>query len=118
MNDSGKSDGSVVPAKRPNEAGRPVEEVVEGRAPAKGNPPQRNAPRTQSRTGALSALERIRQAARKEKKARFTALLHHVYDIERLRVAYLALELYWPSVNVTERVDCCGEDRRPRARPA
>jgi group II intron reverse transcriptase/maturase len=49
-------------------------------------------PRTQSRTGTPSALERVRQAARKDRKQRFTALLHHVYDIERLRAAYLAIQ--------------------------
>ena len=32
-----------------------------------------------------SALERIRQVARKEKEAKFTALWHHVYAVERLR---------------------------------
>jgi group II intron reverse transcriptase/maturase len=49
-------------------------------------------PRTQSRIGTPSALERVRQAARKDRKQQFTALLHHVYDIERLRTAYLALQ--------------------------
>src|SRR6266496_4266273 len=47
--------------------------------------------RTQSRQGMSSALERIRQAARRDKRQRFTALLHHVYDIERLGAAYFAL---------------------------
>lgn len=31
-------------------------------------------------------------AARQQKQLRFTALLHHVYDVERLRRAYLALK--------------------------
>jgi group II intron reverse transcriptase/maturase len=66
--------------------------VVEGRGLAKGNSPERNAPRTQSRAGAPSALERVRQAALKDRRQRFTALLHHVYDVERLRAAYLALK--------------------------
>ncbi len=92
MNSRGKSDGSVVPQKPPNTAGRPAAEAVEGRGPAKGNPPKRNALRTQSRAGAPSALERVRQAARRDRKQRFTALLHHVYDIERLRAAYLGLK--------------------------
>jgi group II intron reverse transcriptase/maturase len=39
-----------------------------------------------------SALERVRQAAEKDRRQRFTALLHHVYDVERLRAAYLALK--------------------------
>jgi hypothetical protein len=51
---------------------------VEGRCPAEGNPNQQNAPRTQRRISAPSALERIREAARKDRKVKFTALLHHV----------------------------------------
>ena len=92
MNGRGKSDSSIVPAKSPNKAEEPAAEAVEGRGLAKGNSPERNALRTQSRESAPSALERVRQAARKERKQRFTALLHHVYDVERLRVAYLALK--------------------------
>lgn len=87
MNERGKSDGQVVPVKPPNKAGQQAAEAVEGRGPAKGNPNQQNASRTQSRHSAHSALERVRQAARKDKKARFTALLHHV-TIERLRAAF------------------------------
>jgi len=59
---------------------------------AKGNSLGRNALRTQRRGGAPSALERVRQAARRNSKQRFTALLHHVCDIERLRAAYFALK--------------------------
>jgi len=92
MNGRGKSDSPVVPGKPPNNAGQPAAEVVEGRGLAKGNLPERNAPRTQSRAGAPSALERVRQAARKDRKQRFTALLHHVHDVARLRSAYFALK--------------------------
>ncbi len=92
MDGRGKSDGSVVPEKPPNNVGKPAAEAVEGRGPAKGNSPERNAPRTQRREGAPSALERVRQAAEKDRRQRFTALLHHVYDRERLRTAYLALK--------------------------
>ena len=92
MNDRGKSDSSVVPGKPPNKAEEPAAEVVEGRGLAKGNSRERNAPRTQGRSNAPSALERVRQAAQKERKQRFTALLHHVYDIDRLRTAYFALK--------------------------
>ena len=78
MNEPRKSDSPIVPMKSPNKAGQPVAEEVEGRGLAKGTPPQQNAPRTQCRTGARSALERVRQAASKDKKLRFTALLHHI----------------------------------------
>jgi RNA-directed DNA polymerase len=90
-NGRGKSDSFTVPAKSPNQAEGPAAEATEGRELAKGNSPERNALRTQGWESTLSALERVRQAARKDKKQRFTALLHHIYDIERLRTAYLAI---------------------------
>ena len=92
MHDRGKSDGAVVPMKPSNEAARAAEERVEGRDPAKGSSLEGNASRTQRRGDAHSALERVRQAARTDMKQRFTALFHHVYDIGRLRDAYLALK--------------------------
>lgn len=92
MNDRGKSDSSVVPEKPSNDVGQPTEEMVEGRVLAKGNSPESNAFRTQRRGDASSALERVRRAARKDRKQKFTALFHHVYDVERLRAAYFALK--------------------------
>jgi group II intron reverse transcriptase/maturase len=65
---------------------------VEGRGLAKGNTLEQNASRTPSRQDAPSALERIRQAAQRDRQQRFTALLHHVYDTDRLRQAYFALK--------------------------
>ncbi len=88
-NGRGKSDSSVVPRKPPNEAST-AKEAVEGRGLAKGNSLEGNAFRTQRRDDAQSAIERVRQAARRDRKQRFTALLHHVYQVERLRAAYLA----------------------------
>ena len=92
MNGRRKSDGPVVPLKSPNNAGQPAAEVMEERGSAKGNPPQQNAPRTQSREGAPSALERVRLAAARDRRRRFTALLHHIYDLHTLRTAYLTLK--------------------------
>jgi RNA-directed DNA polymerase len=91
-NGRGKSDSCVVPTKSPNKAGTVAAEAMEGRRLAKGNSLESNAFRTQCRSDAPSALERVRQAARKDRKQRFTALLHHVYDTQRLRDAYLALK--------------------------
>src|SRR6266436_138171 len=91
MNDRGKSDSRVVPAKLANKTGQPVAELVEERRLAKGNTGQQNALRTQGRDiDASSALERVRRVARKDKGARFTALLHHV-DLSRLWAAYAAI---------------------------
>ena len=78
--------------KLPNNAGQPGAEGTEGRGLAKGNLQQQNAPRTLSRQGAPSALERVRQAASRDRKKRFTALLHHIYDLTTLRAAYLSLK--------------------------
>ena len=91
-NGRGKSDSSRVLAKSPNKAEGLAAEAMEGRGLAKGNSPERNALRTQGRGSAPSALERVRQAARKDKKQRFTALLHHIYDVDRLRKAYSAIK--------------------------
>ena len=92
MDGSGKSDSPIVPGKPSNKAEEPAAETVEGRGLTKGNPLEQNALRTQSRPGAHSALERVRQVARRNRKQRFTTLLHHVYDVDRLRTAYLALK--------------------------
>jgi RNA-directed DNA polymerase len=91
-NGSGKSDRRVVPTKPSNKAEGRAADGVEGSGRTKGNSQERNALRTQGRAGAQSALERVRQAAREDKKQRFTALLHHVYDVERLRAALLGLK--------------------------
>jgi group II intron reverse transcriptase/maturase len=91
MNEHDESDSSVVPEKQANKAARAAAEPVEGRELAKGNPREQHASRTQRRVDAPGALERIREAARRDKKLRFTALLHHVYDADRLRAAYQEL---------------------------
>jgi RNA-directed DNA polymerase len=92
MNGRGKSDSSVVPEKSPNKAEGPAAEAMEGRGLAEGNSLEQNALRTQGRSSAQSALERVRQAARRDRKQRFTALLHHIYDVNRLREAYFAMK--------------------------
>ena len=73
MHGRGKSDSSVVPGKSPNKAGpSAVAEAMEGRGLAKGNAVGADARRTQSRERATSGLERVRQAAKKDRKQRFT----------------------------------------------
>jgi RNA-directed DNA polymerase len=92
MHGRGKSDRGVVPTKSPNKAPSGAAEAREGRLRAKGNLDEQTASRTQRRVDASSALDRIRQAARRDGRQRFTALLHHVYEVGRLRQAYLALK--------------------------
>ena len=93
MNGSQKSDRPEVPTKSPNNiTPGVVAEAMEGRDLAKGNMDQQNAPRTQSRiNGAPSALDRVREVARKDKGAKFTALMHHV-TMEALRAAFFELK--------------------------
>jgi RNA-directed DNA polymerase len=86
---NGKSDGSVLPAKQPNNAEGLAAEAAEGRDPIKGNTSEQNTSRTQSRPDVPSALDRVRKAAMTDKKMRFTALLHHV-SLDRLRTAYFS----------------------------
>ena len=90
MHENGKSDGSVVPAKLPNNAGRPAAEAVEGREPAKGNTDRSTRTGRRAGEGVPSGLDRVREVARKDKDAQFTALMHHV-DLSRLWRAYVAI---------------------------
>ena len=92
MNGPGQSDRPIVPTKSPNKAGGPAAEGMEGEGLAKGNRSQQNALRTQSQESAHSALARVREAAEKDKQVQFTALLHHVSNVEHLRAAYYALK--------------------------
>ena len=88
MNERGKSDRLVVPANLPNKAA--AAEVGEGRGRAKGNTDSKTHPGHSAGQGASSALGRVREVARRDKDARFTALLHHV-TLSRLRAAYWAI---------------------------
>jgi len=92
MNEGGKSDDCVVPANPPNKvtAAAGAAEVGEGRRSAKGNTASKTLPGHRAGSGASNALDRVREAARGDKGARFTALLHHV-DLARLRKAYWAI---------------------------
>ena len=87
----GESDGCVVPSKCPNNGGSPPAEGMEGRRPIKENIGQATARRTQSRISELSDLLGVRKAARKDKRTRFTALLHHV-TVNLLWDSYYALK--------------------------
>jgi group II intron reverse transcriptase/maturase len=75
---------------QPERIGQPPAEFVEKRPPAKGNPVQTTVTGTQRPEAASSGLDRVREAAKRDKELRFTNLLHHV-TIERLRTAYRGL---------------------------
>jgi hypothetical protein len=90
MNDHGKSDRPVLPAKPSNKAAQAAAETVEERGLPEGNTASKTRSGHSAGQGVSSALDRVRRAAQKDKDVRFTALLHHV-DLDRLRAAYRAL---------------------------
>jgi len=91
-NEHGKSDKPILPEKSSNKAGTSATEGAEGRGLAKGNLRQQNAFRTRCRGDVHSALERVREAAKKNKETRFTALFHYVYDSDMLKFAFFRLK--------------------------
>jgi RNA-directed DNA polymerase len=89
-----QSDSPIIPAKPPNEVSNAhgTEEAVEGRGLAKGKAVQQATSRTQGRRNDVpNALDRIRQAAIRNKGGQFTALLHHI-TVERLCSAFLEIK--------------------------
>jgi RNA-directed DNA polymerase len=85
-----KSDAPIVPKKPSNKA--QAAETAEGRGAAKGNTRETTAGRTLSRETALTGLERVRETAKRDRRLKFTALLHHItpallvesfYDLNR-----------------------------------
>ena len=91
MHEPEKSDSVVVAVKPTNKAERSAAEPVEPRTETKGNADQQSTRRAQDRESVSQALERVRLAARRGKKEKFTSLLHHV-DPEMLRTAFYALK--------------------------
>src|SRR5438445_261117 len=99
MNGSRKSDRPIVATKPANQVGARLNsdeatmaERVERRGLAKGKPPRQNTNRAQDREVGQSALGRIRQAAVKDRKVKFTSLMHHIYNLSTLREAYYGLK--------------------------
>jgi RNA-directed DNA polymerase len=88
MHERGKADRFVVPANPPNKA--TAAEVGEERERAKGNTDGKTHSGLSAGPDASSALGRVREVARRDKDARFTALLHHV-TASRLRRAFWAI---------------------------
>jgi group II intron reverse transcriptase/maturase len=80
-----------TPAKQPNESQGRQQEAVEERPLTKENMEEPNLCRTQSRESEPNGLDRVREAAQKDKGQKFTALLHHV-SIDLLRSSYQSLK--------------------------
>src|SRR6202020_369844 len=74
-----------------NKAERSAAELVERRTGTKGNADQQSTRRAQDRESVSQALERVRTAARRGKKEKFTSLLHHI-NPAMLRTACYAIK--------------------------
>jgi group II intron reverse transcriptase/maturase len=91
MYDSGESDEQVVPAKRSNNEEQSSAEGVEGSCSTEGNTEETRTLRTPGRERVSQGLPGVREAARRDKKQKFTALLHHV-TVDLLRDSYSSLK--------------------------
>jgi hypothetical protein len=97
-----KSDRPVVATKPANKVDATsnseasTAERVERRGLAKGKPPRQNTNRALDRANVQSALGRIRQAAVKDRKVKFTSLMHHIYNLSTLREAYSGEQSHRP----------------------
>jgi len=101
MHEPEKSDSAIVTIrtnafgvrreKPANKAEPSVAEPAQPRAETEGNADQRSTRRAQDRESVSQELERVRQAARRRKKERFTSLFHHI-DPVLLRTAFYALK--------------------------
>jgi hypothetical protein len=87
MHAGGESDEQVVAAKRSNNEEQSKAESVEGSCSTKGNTEETHTHRTQGRERVSQELGGVREAARRDKKQKFTALLHHV-TVGLLRDSY------------------------------
>jgi RNA-directed DNA polymerase len=86
-----KSDCAVIPVNQPNNERQPSAEAGEGRAQTKENIGQSRMSPTQSGKRMSKGLPGVRQAARKRKRERFAALLHHL-SVGLLRDSFYALK--------------------------
>ena len=86
-----ESHSGIVPTKWSNTGQGGPKEIVEGRPLTKENAAEPNPYRMQSRESGPSGLDRVREAAQKDKQLRFTAPLHHI-TIDLLRSSYYDLK--------------------------
>ncbi len=101
MHEPEKSDSAIVAIrtgvfgarreKPTNKAEPSVAEPVQRRVETEGNADQQSMRRAQDRESVSQELERVRQAARRRKKERFTSLFHHI-DPALLRTAFYAIK--------------------------
>ena len=78
MNDLKKSDAAIVAVKPANKGRQRSAEQGEPRAAAEGNSGRQNTRRAQKRASVPHAVDRIRQAVKRNPEERLVALLHHI----------------------------------------
>jgi len=88
-----KSDTVIVPRKSANKPMNVGAESMEGRTVTKRNTHANVGGRTQSRANATYRLMGVREAARRDKRTKFTALFHHV-TIQLLRESFYQLKRF------------------------
>jgi RNA-directed DNA polymerase len=86
-----KSDTVIVPMRSTNKSGKAGAESREGRDVTKRNTHANVGGRTQGRVNATCRLMGVREAARRDKRTKFTALFHHV-TIQLLRESFYQLK--------------------------
>ncbi len=87
--------------------------MVEGRPLTKENTEQSNSRRAQDRERGPSGLERVREAAKQDRKLQFNNLLHHV-TVDLLEQSYFGLKKKAaPGVDGTTWEDY-GQDLKPK----
>jgi len=77
MNGRGQSDSGVVPEKSANKVGLSNSTAAE---------------QMEGWDSVRNELQLVHQRAKEDKRRRFTALLHHVYDIDALKAAYFKIK--------------------------
>ncbi len=95
MNEHGKSDNVIVAKKSANNNGLANSTFAEQMEPStstKGNEGKQNTLQTQGWESVQSKLQLVHQRAKEDKARRFSALLHHIYNIDALKAAYFKIK--------------------------
>ncbi len=88
---TGRSDRLIVPKKAVNKVEKSMAELVEGRGLTKGNTYTTSDAQTQSWKSITLRLMSVREAAKKDKEVKFTALFHHI-GVPLLRESFYSLK--------------------------
>lgn len=91
MNGHGQSDNVIIAKKSANNNGLTNSTLAEWMEPStltERNETQQNTDQTQGWASVQSKLRLVHQRAKEDKKIKFTALMHHIYNVDTLAYAY------------------------------